>query len=87
MGLPQTAVSFAVATSVCCATYAARHPQHVSLLYGVAMGALYAVVTLVTQALLLEREFSVRTHPGQSCLRFPVFAVSNARSIINTSSV
>lgn len=82
----QTALSFAVATSVCCATYAARHPQHVSLLYGVAMGALYALVTMVTQALLLEREFSVCTHPGPSCLRPPVLAVGDARSVANTSS-
>lgn len=56
----QTALSFSIATGVCCAMYTLKHPEAVSVMYGLAMGALYAVVTLVSQAFILEREFSKR---------------------------
>lgn len=52
-----------MAVVTCGAVYALKHPLVVSPLYGVAMGALFAVVLQVARAVLIEREYTVCPFP------------------------
>ena len=56
-----------LAVSVCVTLYMWRHPAGLSLRYGTLLGVIFGVTLVAARMVVLEREFSVRVPPNQTC--------------------